>query len=130
MLGITGTNPPCQRAHAALCAGMTIGTGNGKAGQRNAQLGRNHMHNALIGIGYIEQTNTGSNRCGACFKNEIFATGHQCVFAATEQGVDNMINGAEHLCGVAHRTAAFTQAFQGNGAHAFVQKNPVHGQQR
>ena len=88
------------------------------------------MDDALVRIVDIEQPDARGGGCGARLPDEVTAVRHQRRVTATRPGVDDVVDGAEHLRRLAHRTAAFAQALQRHRAGAFVQEDPVDGEQR
>ncbi|GFE80414.1 hypothetical protein GCM10011487_24140 [Steroidobacter agaridevorans] len=87
------------------------------------------MHDALIGIGDIEERDAGF-ACGATrFRDECLTARHQGSIVTATPGIDDVVHDTEDARWIGDRAAGFTQTVQCGGAGAFVQENAVDSDQ-
>jgi hypothetical protein len=130
MFAFGGTDAPGQRAQAADGAGVAVGTDQRDAWQRNALLGRDHVHDALARVVKVDQSQPGSARAQAEFADEGLAAGEERAFAALGKGVDDVVHRAEHQLRMGHPPSRRGQPGQQRRAGALVQEDAVDEKQR
>lgn len=87
------------------------------------------MHDALIGIGDIEERDAGF-ACGTTrFRDECLTAGHQCLIITTTPCIDDVVHDTEDTRWIGDRAAGFSQTVQRGGASALVQENAVDSDQ-
>jgi hypothetical protein len=104
---------------------MTIRTDDREAGQRESEFGGNDMHDALVAVGDVEQTNAGLARRGPCAGDEFAAARHQRLIGASRSRIDDVVDRAERPSGPADRAAALPQSFERDRPGAFVQEDAI-----
>ena len=125
MLGLAAADPPCQRTKRALRACVAV-RGDQRAARKNdAEFGRYHMGDALVGIVYVEQDDAcGMARC-AGFGDESVAALHQRAISASGAGIDDMVHYRENASGIGNRMPCFGKAVERRRTGALVQENAV-----
>ena len=99
-----GADAEGDRAHAAMGAGVAVAAHQQGAGQRDAQLGPDHVHDALAGLAEIEQPHAPALGLVA-HVIEALRIGLQRFVRAAGLGRDDMVEGGERELGIADAVA-------------------------
>jgi hypothetical protein len=124
MLRLGRADAPGERAERALRAGMAVGADQRRAGQHDAELGRDDVNDALVGVVHVEQLDAR--------RAAFLAGGRQKGLAARNQrsppagaGIDDMVGDREHPRGVEHPPPGRSQAPKRDRSGALVKEHPV-----
>jgi hypothetical protein len=129
-LAVGGADAPGQGAEATERAGVAVRADQGDARQRDALLGRHHVHDALAVVAEVEEVDAGGPRGGPRGGDELGAARHPGGVAAAGEGVHDVVHRAEHLLGVPDRAARGRKPLQRHAAGPLVQEDAVDVQQR
>ena len=87
------------------------------------------MHDALVRIADIEQSDAGGHRRPPRRDDEFASTRHDRVITAARQRVDDVVHGAEHLGRFPDRPPARLEALQRDAACALVEEDAIDVEQ-
>ena len=114
MLELGGADPEGERAEAADGAGMAVGHGMGRARQHHAELRRDHMGDALLGIAEIEDADAVAAAALAHRPQERRAFGIRGVVAAG-LGRDGVVLHREGQIGAPDAAIGLGELLEGMG---------------
>ena len=124
MLELGGADREGERAETADGAGMAVGHGMGRARQHHAELGRDHVGDALLGIAEIEDADAVAPAALAHRAQERRAFGIRGVVAAG-LGRDGVVLHREGQVGPPHRPVRLGEFLEGMGAVQLVEHVPI-----
>ena len=113
---------------AAVGAGVAVAAHHRGAGQRQAELGRRHVHDALALLADVVQAHAGRARLLAQ-QGDQFVGPRRVAPGAARRGLDQMVRGGEGQLGIAHGQTAPQHPGDGLAAAQVVQQVPVDVQQ-
>ena len=121
-------NSECERAEAAVGAGMAVRTHDGQARQRQPQLRSDHVQNDLILASEIEQLDAYSEGAAPHLAQQPSAI-RVAVGVPPRIGRDRMIGRREGQLGVAHGKTALGEAGKARPGLKVMEQMAVDGEQ-
>jgi hypothetical protein len=113
-----------KRTEPAYRAGMTVRHGMGCAGQHHAELRRDHVTDALLGVADVEQPNAVA-AAALAHGAQKGSTRRIGVVVAAGLGRDRVVLHREREIGTPHRAALLVQLLEGVRRVQLVQYVPV-----
>ncbi len=131
MLALGRADAPGERADAADRAGVAVAAHQSEAGQRDAELGRDDMDDALPLVVHVEEIEAVFLRAAPRRADHVDAAVERRVaVAAAGLGVDHMVDDGEDLLGMGRRAPGRLELPHCDTSAHLVQEQPVDAEQR
>ncbi len=128
MREFAGADAPGERAQRAVRAGVAVAAEQRHAGQREAELGPDDVHDALAILADVVDLHARALALDAEGFDHLVGPGRIAAFGA-RRGGDDVVHGADGQARIAHADAAFFQLELAAVARELVHEVPVDVQQ-